>query len=132
MANNLHETDRQQSRIEKNVAKASKRKSPKKSKGKSAPRRGRGRSDQTSSDSDVPSCSTSQSSQGRSRTAYDPNTIVLDCDDEFIGGPAVNFTRNVGAATAVSLEDSMDLKVNVRVKGQIDYFYMNPVSCLLH
>lgn len=140
MANNLHETDRLQSRIEKNVAKASKRKSPKKPKGRSAPRRGRGRlsrnlavyydSDQSSSNSDVPSCSTSQSSQGRSRSAYDPNTIVLDCDDEFIGGPAVSFTRNVAAATAVSLEDTMDLKVNVRVKGQIDYFYMNPVSYL--
>lgn len=133
LANNLVEAKRLQSQIERKAAKSTKRKSPKKPTGKRSARGRRARagnldsSDLSTSDSEAPLCSTSQG-QGRTRPAYDPNTIVLDCDDEFFGGPAVNFTRNVAAATAVSVEESMDLKVNVRIKGEIEQFVMNSVS----
>lgn len=59
---------------------------------------------------------------------HDPNTIVLDCDDEFFGGPAVNFTRNIAGADAVSMEQSQEMKVNVRINNKIEQFQMNPVS----
>lgn len=62
------------------------------------------------------------------RTPRDPNTIVLDCDDEFDGGPAVNFTRNIAGANAVSVEQSQEMKVNVRINTKIEQFQMNPVS----
>lgn len=62
------------------------------------------------------------------RAVHDPNTIVLDCDDEFIGGPTVNFTRNVAAAAAVSAEESRELRVTVKINGKIEYYEMNAVS----
>lgn len=65
------------------------------------------------------------------RSVHDPNTIVLDCDDEFIGGPSVNFTRNVAAAAAVSAEESRELKVTVKINGKIDHYQMNAVSYLI-
>lgn len=85
-------------------------------------------SDLSSSDSDAPLCSSSRTQRAQSRAAYDPNTIVLDCDDEFIGGPAVNLNRNVAAASTVSVEESMDLKVTVRIKGELEQYQMSPVS----
>ncbi|XP_055324738.1 uncharacterized protein LOC129579102 [Sitodiplosis mosellana] len=130
LQNNLVEAKRLQGQMERNIAKASKRKSPKKPTG-ARPRGRRGRavnlnpSDMSSSDSDAPLCSSNRAVQGRSQPAYDPNTIVLDCDDEFIGGPAVTFTRNVAAASAVSVEESKDLKVTVRINGKIEHYYMN-------
>ncbi|XP_031620607.1 uncharacterized protein LOC116339091 [Contarinia nasturtii] len=102
---------------------ASKKKSPKK-------RTTRGRrqrrivdsdlSDLDSEDSDEPA-----TSNGPTRRPYNPNLIVLDCDDEFIGGPAVNVTRNLATASVVSVEESMDLKVSVRINGKIEHFFMN-------
>lgn len=62
------------------------------------------------------------------RPPHDPNLIVLDCDDEFMGGPAVNFSRNIAGANAVSMEQSQEMKVNVRVNNKIEQFQMNPVS----
>lgn len=64
------------------------------------------------------------------RPQYDPNTIVLDYDDEFIGGPAVNFTRDIAGANAVSMEQSQEMKVNVRINNKIEQFQMNPVSLM--
>lgn len=61
------------------------------------------------------------------RSTYDPNTIVLDCDDEFFGGPAVNVTRNLAAATAVSTDESMELTVSVNINGKIEKYQMNSV-----
>lgn len=65
---------------------------------------------------------------GRRPPPHDPNTIVLDCDDEFFGGPAVQFTRNIAGANAVSMEQSLEMKVNVRINNKIEQFQMNPVS----
>lgn len=131
LTNKMVETERLQSQMERKASKSSKRKSPKKPTGR---RTGRARrapamdldSDLTSSDSEGAACLPGRA-QNRPRPVYDPNLIVLDCDDEFIGGPAVNFTRNVAAASAVSVEESMELKVNVRIKGEINHFHMSPV-----
>lgn len=75
-----------------------------------------------SSSQSAPSCSARSNYQ-----PHDPNTIVLDCDDVFDGVPAVSYTRNFATASAVSAEESMELKVNVRINGKIEHFYMNPV-----
>lgn len=132
MQSNLVEAKRIQSQLERKATKAtkaSKRSSPKKSTAIRSRMRSRrvqlDSSDLSSSDSDAPLCSSSRIQRARSR--YDPNTIVLDCDDEFIGGPAVNLNRNVAAASTVSVEDSMDLKVTVRIKGKMEQYHMNPV-----
>lgn len=62
------------------------------------------------------------------RQHHDPNTIVLDCDDVFNGGPAVNFTRDIAGASAVSVEQSQEMKVSVRINSKVEQFLMNPVS----
>lgn len=62
---------------------------------------------------------------------HDPNTIVLDCDDEFFGGPAVNFTRNIAGANAVTAEQSQEMKVNVRINNKVEQYQMNQVSYLI-
>lgn len=133
LQSHLVEVQRMQSQLERKTTKASKnRKSPKKPTAARSRTRSRrvqlDSSDLSSSDSDAPLCSSSRAQQARSRPAYDPNTIVLDCDDEFIGGPAVNLNRNVAAASTVCVEESMDLKVTVRIKGKMEQYHMNPVS----
>lgn len=73
------------------------------------------------------SCSI-QRVQRAQRSAYDPNIIVLDCDDEFIGGPAVAFSRNIAGANTISAEDQQGLKVSVKVSNKIEQFDLNAVS----
>lgn len=63
-------------------------------------------------------------------TAYDPNTIVIDCDDEFFGGPSVAFSRNIAQANAISNEDKQSLKVSVKVNNTIEQFELNAVSII--
>lgn len=130
LANNLVEAKRLQDQIERTAAKAaiaSKNKSKSKKRGGGKNSRTRAlnmdSSDLSSYDSDE-----RVSTASSSRQPYNPNLIVLDCDDEFDVGPAVNFTRNVAAANSVSVEDSMDLKVNVKINGKIEKYQMNSVS----
>lgn len=123
-------------KIEKRIAK---KKTSKASKTKSPPKRN-GRFDvdsdleSTDSDDDVPIVnrrSTGRSARPSHRRAHDPNTIVLDCDDEFFGGPAVAFSRNIAGANAISIEDSKELKVSVKINNKIEPFEINPVCEIL-
>lgn len=81
-------------------------------------------------DSEMYESSSQSAPSGSARSnhqPYDPNTIVLDCDDAFDGVPAVSYTRNFATASAVTAEESTELKVTVRINGKIEHFYMNPV-----
>lgn len=133
-------------KIEKRIAKTKASKAVKASKNKSPPKRnGRAlRSGQrkqhrfdvdsdlesTDSDDDIPIMNRrilGCSPRRNNRPAHDPNTIVLDCDDEFFGGPAVAFSRNIAGANAISIEDSKGMKVSVKINNKIEHFEMNPV-----
>lgn len=46
----------------------------------------------------------------------DPNTIVLDCDV-----PVVNFTRDLFGVNGISIEQSQEMNVNVRVNKKIEH-----------
>lgn len=143
MAKGLKDTEKIQKVIDKrksNTAKA-KKNSPSKRAQRATRRGGRNvrrnfvEPDEIDSDSDsdleesvaVPFFTATHARPAR-RPQHDPNTIVLDCDDEFVGGPAVNFTRNIAGANAVSVEQSQEMKVNVRINTKIEQFQMNPVS----
>lgn len=145
----LVDTDKIQNRVDKRKSKASKatkKNSPSKRAQRAMVRRGgqRGRRNfveiddiDSDSDSDLDqsvAAFTSAATHRARRPPHDPNTIVLDCDDEFEGGPAVNFTRNIAGANAVTMEQSQEMKVNVRVNNKIEQFQMNPVSvyCIHH
>lgn len=108
----------------------------KKSPSKRAQRRNRRRSGirnyvemDSDSDSDSPIAPNATTDHVHRRAQpHDPNTIVLDCDDDFKGGPAVTFTRDVAGANAVSIEQTQEMKVSVRINTKIVQFQMNPVS----
>lgn len=132
------DTEKIEKKIEKrNASKSSKTKSPPKRNARGRPARRQRYVDSdldvTDSDSDTPisqmlSRASRPSPRRPSRPAHDPNTIVLDCDDEFIGGPAVAFSRNLANAEAISAEDSKSLKVHVKINNKIEQYEMNPVS----
>lgn len=128
MANNLEQNQLFRSVEKKKTSKVPKKTPPK----KPAARRGRGRGRRNDYvdlyDSNSMEISAVSSSSQSSRPAHDPDTIVLDCEDEFIGGPAVNFTRNLATAAAVSTEDKMDVKVSVKISGKVEAFPMSQVS----
>lgn len=139
LAKGLVDTEKIEKRIEKQikVSKAKKTKSPPKRGARGRPQRRQHvfediDLDLTDSDLDnepVMSLTTSRSPRRAPRQApRDPNTIYLDCDDEFIGGPAVAFSRNLAEADAISVEDSQGLKVNVKIHNKIEQYSMNPVS----
>lgn len=85
--------------------------------------------DDMDSDSDLDEPAAAQFVPARNARRHDSNTIVLDCDDVFAGGPAVNFTRDIAGANAVSVEQSQEMKVTVRINNKVEQFRMNPVSC---
>lgn len=133
MASNLVETQKQQNAMERRTKKVNKKSPTKKQSNKNRRRRSLRKdfdhdSSDSSSDSDMLIRLSGRQARLASRQVHDPNTIVLDCDDEFFGGPAVNFTRNLATASAISMEDNMDLKVSVRISGKIESFHMNTVS----
>lgn len=67
----------------------------------------------------------------QSRSNYqndDPNTIVLDADDIFIGGPKVQISRNLNEVAACSTVENTEIQVSVRVNSKIDKYTMRPVS----
>lgn len=130
LANKLVQAQIVQNQVERKASKAKKKSPTKKPKANNS-RRGHGRGAHIihDSSSSLSSETDEQWERPSTRPAYDPNTIVLDGDDEFIGGPAMNFTRNLATARAISVEDSMCLKVNVRINGKIESFQMSPVSC---
>lgn len=134
LAKNLKDNSTFQEKESKKSSKTSKTKSPPKRKAANS-RRGRQATtsrrrhddydlDSSDSDMDEPLARPTQPTY----PVHDPNLIVLDCDDVFEGVPAVNFTRNLATASAISVEDSTELKVSVRINGKIESYYMNPVS----
>lgn len=146
LAKGLVDTETIEKRIDKKTSKDAKNVAAKKAPAKKSPskrsqrynRRGRGGPrnmvEVSESDSDLNSDSDDAMSaamnvvQHRARPR-DPNTIYLDCDDdEFMGGPAVNVTRNIAGANCVSQEQSQEMKVNVKISGKIEHFQTNPVS----
>lgn len=144
MEKGLVDTDKLQKGIDKRKSKATKNSPSKRT--QRAVRRGghRGRRnyveiDDMTSDSDLDESVAAHFAPAHHarRPPHDPNTIVLDCDDVFVGGPAVNFTRNIAGANAVSVEQSQEMKVSVRINNKVEQFRMNPVSsqcgvCCLH
>lgn len=143
MAKNLVDTKKIEKKIEKKidqqkskVSRATKTKSPTKPKARGRATRRRGvfdleDSDLVMIDSDLAMpLTTSSLSQREPRQSshQDHNTIVLDCDDAFIGGPAMVFSRNLAEADAISIEDSQGLNVNVKIFNNIEQYSMNPVS----
>lgn len=80
------------------------------------------------SDLDAPIATNATTHPVRRAPPHDPNIIVFDCDDEFASGPAMNFTRNLAGADVVSVEQSQEMKVSVRINNKIEQFQMSPVS----
>lgn len=95
--------------------------------GRSRRRRNIEPSDDSSLDSDDNNIITN----ARSHNVHDPNTIVLDCDDMFIGGPSVQISRNLTESNACSAEDNLEINVSVRVNGKVQKYIMRPV-CIFH
>lgn len=125
-------------KIQKGIDKQKSKKSPSKRTQRAAQRVGRrGRRnyvelddmDSDSDSDDEPIAAFFMPAHHARRQQHDPNTIVLDCDDVFIGGPAVNFTRDIAGASAVSVEQSQEMKVSVRINNKVEQFRMNAVSC---
>lgn len=58
---------------------------------------------------------------------HDYETIVLDCDDIFKGGPSVQITRNLADANSCITDDNAELQVNVRVNGKLNKYTMRRV-----
>lgn len=113
---------------DRNVNKALKASRTKESKKRSPNKRGRQRVIYSSDTSDENDDELSTNFVQANRPVHDPNTIVLDCDDEFIGGPAVNLNRNLATASTLIAEDYLDLKVNIRIAGKIEQYQSNAVS----
>lgn len=131
LANKMEQTNLMRDQMDRKNAKKSKPSKAKASKHRSPNKRLRASSRRMAAESSQTTDSSDDEPLSRpSRPVHDPNTIVLDCDDEFIGGPAVNFSRNIAQASAVSVEESMDLRVSVRIYGKIEQFQTNAVSIL--
>lgn len=67
------------------------------------------------------------SNHNRPTNNHDYDTIVLDCDDIFKGGPSVQITRNVDGANSCITDDNTELQVNVRVNGELNKYTMRRV-----
>lgn len=67
------------------------------------------------------------SNYNRPTNNHDYDTIVLDCDDMFKGGPSVQITRDLGGANSCITDDNTELQVNVRVNGKVNKYTMRRV-----
>lgn len=67
------------------------------------------------------------SNYNRPTNNHDYETIVLDCDDMFKGGPSVQITRNLGEANSCLTDDNTELQVSVRVNGNFNKYTMRRV-----
>lgn len=67
------------------------------------------------------------SNYNRPTNNHDYDTIVLDCDDIFKGGPSVQITRDLGGANSCITDDNTELQVNVRVNGKVNKYTMRRV-----
>lgn len=70
---------------------------------------------------------TAPSNYNRPTNNQDYDTIVLDCDDIFKGGPSVQITRNLAESNSCMTDDNTELQVNVRVNGKLEEYTMRRV-----